>query len=260
MIERWSEGVADDHMAEDLLVELGAVVRRHPWWRARARLTLRLLHDLGVEPPARVLDAGCGWGVTLDALEDRGYQAVGMDVSRRALEQIDRPGRALVQADLTKPSPTAVDRFRAVLALDVIEHLDDDREAVRRLGALVEPGGALVVSVPALPTMFSEFDAVQGHRRRYLPDTLAAAFDGSGLHLERTFWWGRWLVPVLSRQRRRARSVSGEPPARVYRRHLRLPPPGGSWLLALAFRIEEKSAIRGAIHSGTSLFAVARRP
>ena len=38
MIERWSGGVADDNMAEEILVELGDVVRRHPWWRARAKI------------------------------------------------------------------------------------------------------------------------------------------------------------------------------------------------------------------------------
>jgi len=259
MIERWSEGVADDNMAEDILVELGDVVRRHPWWRARAGLTLKLLDDLGIAPPARVLDAGCGWGVTLDALEARGYQAVGMDVSRRTLERLDRPGRTLIEADLTKPLRAAA-RYHAVLALDVIEHLDDDREAVRRLGELLVPGGTLVVSVPALPAMFSEFDAVQGHRRRYLPDTLVAAFDGSGLRIERTFWWGRWLVPMLRRQRARTRSRPGETPAQVYRRHLTLPPKAVSWLLSLAFRLEEKSALRGSLGSGSSLFAVATRP
>ena len=259
MIDRWSEGAADDNMAEDILVQLGDVVRRHPWWRARTRLTLRLLDELGVAPPARVLDAGCGWGATLEALEARGYRAVGMDVSRRILERLDRPGRALVEADLTKPNKAA-DSYRAVLALDVIEHLDDDREAVRRLGGLVEPGGSLIVSVPALPDLFSEFDAVQGHRRRYLPDTLAAAFDGSGLHIERAFWWGRWLVPLLRRQRARARWRPGDSPADVYRRHLGLPPRAASWLLSLAFRIEEKPALRGALRSGTSLFVVARRP
>jgi len=260
MIGRWSEGTADDNMAEEILVELGDLVRRHPWWRARAALTLRLLDDLGIAPPARVLDAGCGWGVTLDALEAKGYRAVGMDVSRRALEKLDRPGRSLIEADLTRPFPADAPRYDAVLALDVIEHLDDDREAVRRLGSLLEPGGVLVVSVPALPSMFSEFDAVQGHRRRYLPGTLAEAFDGSGLRLDRTFWWGRWLVPLLVRQRNRTRSRAGDAASDVYRRYLTLPPTAVSRLLSLAFRLEQGPALRGAFRSGTSLFAVARRP
>ena len=103
MIERWSEGIAGENMPEEILLDLAAIVDRHPWWRARARLTIRLLRDLDLKPPARVLDAGCGWGITLGALEKRGYQVIGLDVSRRALERLDRPGRLLVEADLTRP-------------------------------------------------------------------------------------------------------------------------------------------------------------
>ena len=209
MIQRWSVGVADENMAEDILVDLAPMIRRHPWWHARAALTIHLLNQLGVKPPARILDAGCGWGVTLDRLERRGYLAVGMDISRRTLERLNRPGRILIEADLTKPIDRDVPLHDVVLALDVIEHIDDDREAVHRLGTLVRPGGLVIVSVPALPDLFTEFDAIQGHRRRYLPETLRAAFADTGLELVRVFWWGSWLVPALRRQRARPRRTPG---------------------------------------------------
>ena len=66
-----------------------------------------------------------------------------------------------------------------MLALDVIEHIDDDRDAVSKLGQLARPGGVVIVSVPALPEFFTEFDEIQGHRRRYLPETLQATFPDS---------------------------------------------------------------------------------
>ena len=113
--------------------------------------------------------------------------------------------------------------------------------------------------MPALPELFTEFDAIQGHRRRYLPETLRAAFAGPGLDVERIFWWGRWLVPMLRRHRLRPRSRPGETPAEIYRRYLELPP----WPLPLAARLaflaEQPLALRGSLRSGTSLFAVARR-
>jgi SAM-dependent methyltransferase len=261
MIETWSEGSAEAHMPEEVLVDLGGLVRRHPWWEARSRLTLALLDRLGVRPPARVLDAGCGWGTTLEALERAGYRAAGMDVSRRMLERLDcdRPDRRLFVADLTQPLPDGIEAFDAVLALDVIEHIDDDRGAVSRLSELVRPGGLVIVSVPALPRFFTEFDAIQGHRRRYLPETLRAAFDGSELEVERTFWWGRWLVPVLGRQRRKSKGRGGESAAETYRRYLTLPPWPGPAVMRLGFAMEQSRALGGRLHTGTSLFAVARR-
>jgi SAM-dependent methyltransferase len=259
MIVRWSDGIADDNMAEDILVDLGSLIRKHPWWKARASLTLELLDRLGVRPPSRVLDAGCGWGTTLGWLERKGYKVVGADISRRALQELDRPGRELVEVDLTKPLPDGIDLFDAVLALDVIEHLDDDRAAVARLGEMAKPGGVVVVSVPALPDLFTEFDEIQGHRRRHLPEVLRAAFDGTGLDVERIFWWGSWMVPMLRRSRGKPRSKAGESTAETYRRYLSVPPWPGPLLLRGAFALEQKRTLEGKLTIGTSLFAVARR-
>jgi SAM-dependent methyltransferase len=260
VIERWSAGIADQNMAEEILLDVGPIVRRHPWWQARARLTLRLLAELETKPPARVLDAGCGWGVTLEALEKAGYTATGLDQSRNALEQLDRHGRNLVEADLNQAIPGQDGQFDAVLALDVIEHLDSDQLAVSRLAALVRPGGALIVSVPALPSLFGEFDKIQGHRRRYLPDDLRRAFDGSGLELERVFWWGGWFLPIVRSQRKKTKGRPGEPAALVYRRYLKFGPRSLAWLARLAFRLEEGRALRGRLKIGTSLVAAGRRP
>lgn len=260
MIATWSTGPADDHMDEAILVELAERVGRHPWWTARASLTLGLLRRLGVAPRSRVLDAGCGWGVTLSALERSGCEAVGLDVSRRALERLDAPGRSLVEADLTRSFGREVEPFAAVLALDVIEHLDDDRAAVANLAGLVAPGGVLIASVPALPDMFSEFDAIQGHRRRYEPESLRGSFAGSGLEVERVSWWGEWLVPRLRRSRGRSRARPGDSPSRVYGRYLALPPWPASLAIRAMFAAEEKRALDGRLAIGTSLFAIARRP
>ena len=260
MIHRWSEGVAADNMAEDILVELGSLINRHPWWRARARLTQELLGRLGVAPPARVLDAGCGWGTTLEALERAGYRATGADISRRALERLDRPARDLVEVDLTKPlPPEEVGGYDAVLALDVIEHLDDDRAAVSRLGELARPGGYVVVSVPARPDLFSEFDRIQGHRRRYLPETLERAFQVADLELERTFWWGAWMVPLIRWSRGRSKAAAGKSTAAAYCHYLALPPWPVPLAMKAAYAIEQPRALAGKLRDGTSLFAVARR-
>jgi 2-polyprenyl-3-methyl-5-hydroxy-6-metoxy-1,4-benzoquinol methylase len=260
MIKRWSEGVADHNMAEDILVDLAALVDRHPWWRARARLAKKLLGRLGITPPARVLDVGCGWGTTLQALELAGYRVTGADISKRALERLDRPGRELVEVDVTKPLPTDEHAgYDAVLALDVIEHLDDDRAAVGRLCELARAGGYVVVSVPARPDLFSEFDEIQGHRRRYLPATLENAFQVANLELVQIFWWGAWMVPLVRRSRRRSQAVPRESTAQAYCHYLQLPPWPIPLAMTAAYALEQPLALAGNLHNGTSLFAVARR-
>lgn len=257
MIRTWSQGHADDNMPESLLVDLETTVRRHPWWKARARLAVAVLQRYAVAPPALILDAGCGWGTNLTALETAGYQVRGLDISRRMLERLDRPDRTLIEADLTQPLPPEVERASGLLALDVIEHIDDDGAVVRRLGELVRPGGLVIVSVPALPELLSRFDEVQGHRRRYVPETLTAAFTGSGLAVEKVFWWGAWMVPVLRRMRK---SGSPDESRKTYADYLRLPPWPVPWLMGAAYAWEHERALAGKLKTGTSLFAVARRP
>jgi SAM-dependent methyltransferase len=259
VITTWSEGIADQNMAEDILVNLAAMIRRHPWWKARAELTLAMLNRLGIRAPARVLDVGCGWGITLEALEKHGYRAAGVDISRRMLEQLDQPDRVLYVADLSRNLPVDAGGFDAVLALDVIEHIDDDLDAVSKLGQLARPGGVVIVSVPALPELFTEFDEIQGHRRRYLPETLQAAFQDSGLEIDRIFWWGQWLVSMLRQQRSQKRKVSSDTAAETYGRYLTLPPWPASLVLRLGFAIEKRKALDDKLRTGTSLFAIARR-
>jgi 2-polyprenyl-3-methyl-5-hydroxy-6-metoxy-1,4-benzoquinol methylase len=260
-IATWSRGAGDEHMPSSLLAQLAPLVHRHPWWRARARLVRRLLASEGIAPPARVLDAGCGWGVTFRELERAGYRIAGLDVDRPALEQLDRErsGRELIEAELTREVPEGAGGYDAVLALDVIEHLDDDRAAVSRLAGLLRPGGLLILSVPALPELFTEFDEVQGHRRRYTPESLRGACVEAPLEGFRALWWGSWMVPLLRRQRSRSRAVAGESPQAVYARYLALPPWPAPLALGLAFALEAPRALAGKLRTGTSLFVVARR-
>jgi 2-polyprenyl-3-methyl-5-hydroxy-6-metoxy-1,4-benzoquinol methylase len=258
MIVEWSSG-SHDNMDEGVLVELRELVRRHPWWQFRAILTGELLRQHGVVPPASILDAGCGWGVTLEYLESLGYRVTGLDISRRALEALDDGRRRLIVADLTQDIPEHAERFDAVLALDVIEHIDDDEAAVRRLGQLTNPSGVLVLSVPALPALFSEFDRIQGHRRRYEPSTLTGAFKSSDLKLERVLWWGETLVRLLRHQRRERLGGDHESPATIYRRYLRQPRWPASMALRLLLRHEVRRTLRGRASIGSSLVVVATR-
>lgn len=260
MISTWSQGAADENMPEHLLIATLERVRRHPWWLARARLVRAALERNGILPPATIAEMGCGWGTNMDVLEKAGYRVTGLDISRRILKTIDRPDRNLVEMDLNRDLPAAHPQFDVLLALDVIEHLDDDQGAVRRMGALLRPAGTAIVSVPALPEIFSDFDTVQGHRRRYLPDTLRAAFVGSGLTVRDIFWWGAWMVPVLRRARRRSSQLNpAARTAKTYVSYLKLPPWPVPLLMNLAYRFEQKRALKGLLKTGTSLFAVAVR-
>src|SRR5579871_6488641 len=133
-------------MADAILVDLGDIIERHPWWLARGELLLKLLRRAGHQDPCRIIDVGCGWGTNLSLLESAGYAVSGLDISRGVLERLDRPERDLIEADLSQDLPAVVPEYDVVLALDVIEHADDDRGLIRRLAQLARPGGHVIIS------------------------------------------------------------------------------------------------------------------
>lgn len=210
--------------------------------------------------PQRCWRPDAGWGTNLARLEHAGYSVTGLDVSREALRMIDRADRRLIEADLSQSLPEEVPEFDCVLALDVIEHIDDDAHALRQLARLVRPGGHLVITVPALPQLYSEFDAVQGHRRRYTADTLHACIADAELMLERTLWWGQWMVRLFGPLRHRDRARPGETKSDIYKRYLSVPPWPASAMLQMAFRLDHRRTLAGRNVTGTSLVAVATRP
>lgn len=258
MISRLSVGAADEGMPETMLTETLERVRNHPWWRARARLALAVLRVHGILPPANIIDVGCGWGITLDALEAARYETVGLDISGQILERIDKPERRLVQADLRQPLTALGGKSDALLLLDVLEHVEDDQEVMRNCAELLKPGGLAVVSVPARPDLFSEFDEIQGHRRRYVPDRLAAAFVNTGLEVRKVFWWGQWMVPLFARRKKDHQNNPGGA-SKTYADYLKLPPWPIPLIMNLVYTWEQPRALRGKLRTGTSLLAVAAR-
>jgi len=257
MIITWSSGMPEKTMDEEILVSLADIVSRHPWWAARTNLVLELMEGLRILPPSSVLEVGCGWGTNLEALEAEGYQITGLDISRRALDRLDRPHRRLIEADLSLGLPESLPAYDCVLALDVIEHIDDDHQAVRELVRLLNPSGRVIISVPALPDLYSEFDEVQGHRRRYTAQSLRTCLEAAGLIVEDILWWGQWMVQPLRARQRRRRGRPGDTSVDVYRRYLALPPWPAPWAMRIMFRIDRWRTLRRRNATGTSLIAIA---
>lgn len=102
--------------------------------------------------------------------------------------------------ELTLPDPAAGARFReyeldTVVALNVIEHIREDLEAVRSIAGMLRPGGRAVILVPALPGLFGSLDRELGHQRRYTRNSLSRLMQNAGFRVERTFYFN--LVGTL---------------------------------------------------------------
>lgn len=100
--------------------------------------------------------------------------------------------------------------FDTVVCLNVLEHIEQDRDALNGMRELIRPGGTVVLLVPAVPALYGELDRALGHHRRYTRAGLRRLFDEVGLAMRRLEyfnlagmpgWWfvgrvlGRSMIP-----------------------------------------------------------------
>jgi SAM-dependent methyltransferase len=242
--------------------------RRHFWFRARNRVLLTILAPLGARLPAhaRVLEIGCGTGNTLRVLEQACPTAlvVGMDAFAEGLRYARRETRAFLLQGRAEAAPFRT-RFHLIGLFDVLEHIDHDEDTLLAIRDLLEPGGHLVVTVPARRHLWSAVDVCARHVRRYEREDLVERLANAGYDVRYVtpFMAATYPVLWLARRLRRAEGQSAEAgvaaAAAAAHAELRVP----AWLNAIfdASLRPERWILRARrrLPFGSSLLAVAAR-
>lgn len=226
------------------------------WFRARNDLILWALRTYA--PQARsFLEIGCGTGFVLRAIGQAlpGLQLTGSELFTAGLEHATRrvPTAELLQMD-AQHIPFQ-EQFDAIGAFDVLEHVDQDRAALAECRRALRPGGALFVTVPQHPWMWSSADDYAHHVRRYTRRELVAKLNGAGLEPLRLTSFVTLLLPLMALSRlAERRSRRAYDPVAEHERSSRLRPLG-------AFMRTESTLIRRGVSLpvGGSLLAVAVR-
>jgi Methyltransferase domain len=141
-----------------------------------------------------------------------------------------------------------------VTLLDVLEHQEDDRAFLRELAEKMAPASRLLLTVPAMPSLWSEWDVVLGHHRRYTKESMRAAIAGLPFEAEEVSYIFPELLPLG--WIRRLRRGSGDAVADDSAEFPDLP----GWLNQGLYRFGTLTmARRRRWPAGTSLFASLRR-
>jgi len=115
----------------------------------------------------RVLDLGCGEAFFTEQLHDRGYQAVGADISALALERARsrRPDLELALLDERRPWPFAPASFDVVWASEVLPFVADTQAFLSAARTVLKPGGLLLATTPNLGRLELALCALLPRRR-----------------------------------------------------------------------------------------------
>jgi SAM-dependent methyltransferase len=139
-----------------------------------------------------------------------------------------------------------------VLMLDVLEHIEDHLAAARHVREILAPGGAFVITVPALMGLWSQHDVANWHFRRYTKQSLQDVLTQAGFETESLQYFSGWTIgPMLLR--RLATPAKGE--AGDYR--VRVPPRPVNAVMYGLSRVEQ-TVWGSRLPLGSSLLAIAR--
>lgn len=136
------------------------------WWFVGRRAILDRLVRRFVRHTHLAVDVGCGSGRNMLLLSHYSDTVMGFDRSSAALEMAAARGFPVARAD-GQSMPLADSSVDLLCAFDVLEHLDDDMSALCEFHRVLQPGGFLLVTVPAYRFLWSEHDEALMHRRRY---------------------------------------------------------------------------------------------
>lgn len=238
--------------------ELVPLEARNFWFRARNQLIAWIIgHYCG--GARNFLEIGCGTGFVLAGVA-AAFPALKLVASEAAANglvfaAVRVPGASFVQMDARR-IPFR-EEFEVVGAFDVIEHIEDDGAVLRAMRKALVPGGALLLTVPQHPFLWSGYDVRAGHVRRYQARELRRKVVEAGLEIVRMTSFVSMLLPpmLLSRLAQRRPRRDYDPLA-----ELRIPP-WLNWSLKKALDFE-RALIKAGLDfpAGGSLLVIARRP
>jgi SAM-dependent methyltransferase len=229
--------------------------QEHWWFLARRRILDQLIERV-VRPPvqARVLEVGCGTGHNLPMLGRFGsVDACELDKSARTLAS-KRLGRKVKDARLPDLSMFERNGYDMVALLDVLEHVPDDIGSLRAIHRRLKPGGALLLTVPANPWMWSAHDVAHHHFRRYTRAGLSRLFMQAGFEVQLLSYFNSLLFPPIAAARLLHKAAGRDSADDA------LPGAKVNGLLNTVFGLEAGLIGRLPMPFGVSLAAVVRRP
>ena len=201
----------------------------HFWFASRNDAIAQHMHRLGLTPPDRILEVGCGTGTVLAELLERGFRADGIDMhlelAHRAAQNC--PRATVYCLDFVKEHAAMCDAdYDAVGLFDVLEHIEDPTPFLRRCADLTADAGLIIGTVPALSMLWSVVDKLSGHYRRYDRGLMRRHLEAAGLELVRaSYFFQTLLVPTwLHRKRIEAANLGTDVDrAKVAHQNIRVP-------------------------------------
>lgn len=185
-------------MSPEEYLNLERVEREH-WYYVGKRKIVKywVQHTVGTNSALTMLDCGAGSGAFAVEMS-RVFDAYALDDHNESLEILKSrlPADRIINGSCTS-IPIMDSFFDVVTALDVLEHVADDQNAVTEMFRVLKPGGWLIATVPAMMSLWSDWDVSLQHQRRYSKAEILALFSHADITINHCAYINILAMPVV---------------------------------------------------------------
>lgn len=229
--------------------------REHWWFHGRTEILLSLLRTYFPNlNQAKVLDIGTGTGGLLEVFAKEGISITGHDASEEGVALIRQNGGRAELKKLPEDYQDAAPEYDIVLLLDVLEHVEDDREGLKAALRMLKPGGILLCTVPANKSMWGPYDEFSHHFRRYEYPEFEALMNSAMIPVRKISFFCTLLFPIIFTARMFEKTFLVRKAYRPY-----FVPGIFNKFLYQIFRLEKGILARGTMPFGSSLLGILQK-
>jgi SAM-dependent methyltransferase len=238
--------------------KLEDVEKEHWFYAGKRKIVEYWLRRRGALQPENLL-IDCGAGTGRFALEMRAHcRVLAVDDHEESLQIARRHlGEEGIRRGSCLALPFSDREADSITALDVIEHVDADQDAVREMARVLKPGGTLIITVPAFQALWSDWDVALHHYRRYHAGSLRHLLQSAALDVIHLNYINVLAFPAVFALRKFRAVFPGR--SSGLRAEERIPPRWLNRALQIGFvRLACQDAVQ--FPFGVGLLAVAQNP
>jgi len=244
-------------MNESAWDNLQKLEAKHPWYLARLKLMLNWSQE--IEPGSYGIELGCGSGLAAKALlnSHKDLQILVTDINDEGLNIAKSRGLTTKKMNASIKSSWPNRKFSFAIAMDVIEHIEDDETAIQNLYEHLCKDALVFITVPSFMFLWSNHDIQNQHYRRYSKKGIIQLLERNGIKIEKIRYWNSFfLIPLFLERKLRDKYPMNSGPLEEGNF---LPGNILASIMHAVYRIESKFGLVTGMLPGTSLIIQARK-
>lgn len=240
-------------MRKDLYEDLYNLESKHWWHISKRRAVRQLIEKYNFEENPQILDIGCGTGKNMEELQNLGSVS-GLDSSNEALKYCKKRGLNKLILGTAEKTSLGSSLFDVITLLDVLEHTEDN-ETLKEMNRILRKNGIIIITVPAFSWLWSNWDVILHHKRRYTKNSLKEVLEKNNFEIVKISYLYSFLVIPAFFVRKLKQYFFKE----AYPSDFKLSNPFINMLLGGLSQIELLLSDIIPLSFGTSIFAVAKK-